>query len=60
MLFLIQRNDTKLFKIAKDIDPKYFVEFEKALSVGLEVICLSCNITPEEINIGPRIELSVE
>ena len=60
LLFLIQRNDTKLFKIAKDIDPKYFVEFEKALSVGLEVICLSCNITPEEINIGPRVKLSVE
>ena len=57
LLFLIQRNDCTTFKIANDIDPKYFEAFKKAFYIGVEVICISSIISPEEINIGKRVKL---
>ena len=57
LLFLIQRNDCNTFKIANDIDPKYFETFKKAFDTGVEVICISSIISPEAINIGKKVKL---
>lgn len=35
LIFTIQRNDTKYFSVAKDIDPEYAKLFEKAVKKGL-------------------------
>lgn len=37
LIFTVQRNDTKFFSVAKDIDPEYARLFEKAVKKGLIV-----------------------
>lgn len=37
LIFTVQRNDTKYFSVAKDIDPEYGKLFEKAIKKGLVV-----------------------
>lgn len=49
MLYVIQRNDGETFKIAKDLDPAYHEAFIKAISEGVEVIAIRCNISIEGI-----------
>ena len=57
LLFLIQRDDCRSFRIANDIDPKYFESFKKAIDIGVEVLCISSIINSEEINIGRKVKL---
>ena len=56
MLFLIQRDDCKYFQIAKDIDEKYKVTYEKALKSGVKVLCYDCKLSDEEIKINNQIK----
>ena len=55
ILYLIQRNDCKYFKIAKDIDEEYKIAYEKALKCGVKVICYDCKLNNEEIKINNQI-----
>ena len=55
ILYLIQREDCKLFKIAKDIDEKYKIAFDEALKNDVKVLCYDCKITHEEIRINNQI-----
>ena len=55
MLYLIQREDCKSFKIAKDIDEEYKIAFDNALKNGVKVLCYDCKITHEEIIINNQI-----
>jgi sugar fermentation stimulation protein A len=57
MLYLIQRNDCKFFKIADDIDKEYAKEFNNALKAGVEVICIDTILSKDAINIGKNIQL---
>tara|TARA_B100001559_G_scaffold313725_1_gene313169 strand:+ start:486 stop:1193 length:708 start_codon:yes stop_codon:yes gene_type:complete len=57
MLYLIQRNDCKYFKIAEDIDKEYAKEFYNALEAGVEVICMDTILSSDAINIGKNIQL---
>ena len=57
ILYLIQRNDCKHFKIAEDIDIEYYKEFNKALKLGVEVICIDTILNEKEISIGKQINL---
>ena len=57
ILYLIQRNDCKNFKIAKDIDKEYYVEFCKAVNAGVEVICVDTLLNENEISFGKQIKL---
>ena len=43
ILYLIQREDCKSFKIAKDIDEKYKVTYEKALKSGVKYCVMIVN-----------------
>ncbi|MGR3634701.1 MAG: DNA/RNA nuclease SfsA [Shimia sp.] len=52
MLYLVQRTDANTVTLAEDIDPKYASEFDAAVAAGVEVMALSCKITPAAIEVG--------
>ena len=56
IIYLIQRNDCKYFKIAKDIDQEYYKEFCKAKNLGLEVICIDTILNEKEIKLGKKLK----
>ena len=55
MLYLIQREGCKSFKIAHDIDQEYKTTFDKALKKGVKILCYDCKLTNEEIILNNRI-----
>ena len=55
ILYLIQREDCDSFKIAKDIDKKYNIAFDKALKSGVKILCYDCKLSNEEIKLNNRI-----
>ena len=56
ILYLIQRNDCDKFGIAKDIDSEYYIEFCKAIKIGVEVICVDTILNQNEIKIGKQLK----
>ena len=48
LLFLIQREDINIMKIANDIDSNYYNEIIKAKKKGVKIIAYSCKVN--EIN----------
>jgi len=57
ILYLIQRQDCKTFKIAEDIDINYKIAFDKAIKAGVKILCYDCKINDEEIKLNNQIEL---
>jgi len=57
IIYLIQRQDCKAFKIAEDIDINYKIAFDKALKAGVKILCYDCKINDEEIKLNNQIEL---
>jgi len=55
ILYLIQREDCKFFKIAKDIDEEYKNTFDAALKNGVKILCYDCKLSNEEIKINKKI-----
>tara|TARA_B100000427_G_scaffold317886_1_gene314445 strand:+ start:426 stop:1121 length:696 start_codon:yes stop_codon:yes gene_type:complete len=55
ILYLIQREDCKSFKIAEDIDSEYKNTFNKALKNEVQILCYDCKLTNEEIKINNQI-----
>jgi len=55
LLFLIQREDCKLLKIAKDIDINYNNSFNLALKNGVKILCYDCKLSNVEIKINNQI-----
>ena len=55
ILYLIQREDCKSFRIAKDIDEDYKIAIDNALKKGVKIICYDCKISTEEIKLNNRI-----
>ena len=55
MLYLIQRENCKSFKIAKDIDEEYKKAYDKALKNGVIILCYDCKLNNEEIKINNQI-----
>jgi len=60
ILYLIQRQDCKTFKIAEDIDNDYKVAFDKALKAGVKVLCYDCKINNEEVKLNKQIIISLK
>ena len=56
ILYLIQREDCKFFKIANDIDEEYKNTFNIALKSGVKILCYDCKLSNEEIRINSQIE----
>ena len=59
MLYLIQRNDCKVFKIAKDIDSEYYKLLVKAVKKKLKILCYDCKISPKGIKLNRKIKLEI-
>ena len=55
ILYLIQRDDCKSFKIAEDVDEEYKIAFRKALKNNVNVLCYACKLTDKEIKINKKI-----
>ena len=59
MLYLVQRTDCTTFTLAGDIDPTYQSAYLAARDAGVETLCLSTQITPQEITISTPIEICI-
>ncbi len=59
LLFLIQREDIKIMKIANDIDSNYYKEIVKAKKNGVKIIAYSCKVNMSEITINKKIEVKI-
>ena len=49
ILFLIQVEGCKSFKIARDIDNEYHLAFNEALKSGVKILCYDCKLNNKEI-----------
>ena len=54
VIYLIQRNDSKYFKLAKDIDEKYYNAFYKLKKLGIEAQYYRCKINEKSIYIDNK------
>jgi len=59
MLYLIQRNDCKSFKIAKDIDREYSDMLSKAIKKKLNIICYDCKFSPKGIKLNKKVKFKI-
>ena len=59
LLFLIQREDINLMKIANDIDSNYYNEIIKAQKNGVKIIAYSCKVNESEITINKKIKVKI-
>ena len=57
IIYLIQRQDCKVFKIAEDIDIDYKIAFDKAIKAGVKILCYDCKINDEEIKLNNQVKL---
>ena len=55
ILYLIQTEDCKSFRIAKDIDEKYNLVFNEAIKSGVKILCYNCKLTNKEIKLNNQI-----
>ena len=55
ILYLIQREDCQSFKIAKDIDEKYKIAFDRALKNKVNILCYACKLSNKEVKISKQI-----
>ena len=59
ILYLIQRNDCKSFKIAEDIDPEYSDSLSKAVKKKLNVLCFDCKFSPKGIKLNQKVKFKI-
>ena len=56
MLFLVQRNDCKKFRIAEEIDPIYKKNIMNAMKAGVEILCYGCSFVKSNIELDKKIK----
>jgi sugar fermentation stimulation protein A len=57
LFFLAQRMDCAYVCTAEDLDPVYDAGLRRAMSMGVEVLCQACVLTPEGIEIANALPL---
>ena len=57
VLFLVQIENIKYFKIAKDIDKDYYENYLIAKKSGVQFLAYNCKIDPKEIKIDKKIKI---
>ena len=57
ILFLVQIENMKYFKIAKDIDKDYYENYLIAKKCGVQFLAYKCKIDPKEIKIDKKIKI---
>ena len=55
ILYLVQNKGCKNFRIANDIDKKYYFFFKKALQNNVKVLCYDCKLSDKEIKLNNQI-----
>ena len=59
ILYLIQRNDCKLFKIAEDVDPEYANSLVKAVKKKLNILCYDCKFLTKGIKLNKKVKFNI-
>ena len=59
ILYLIQRDDCKLFQIAKDIDPNYATALKKAVKNNLKILCYDCKFYSKGIKLHKKVKIEI-
>jgi len=59
MFFLVQRGDCVSFQVAADIDPDYDRALHAALDHGVEVLCYSCRVGEEAIELDRPLPVTI-
>ena len=59
MLYLVQREDCTTFSVAVDIDPAYASALVTARASGVEVLCRSCQLTTDAIELDHALPLDL-
>ena len=59
IIYLIQRNDCRSFKIAKDIDPSYANALSLALKKKLNILCYDCKFLSKGIKLNNKIKFKI-
>ena len=57
IIFLVQIQNMEYFKIAKDIDSKYYENYLKAKKAGVNFLAYRCNISSKKIYIDKKIKI---
>ena len=57
MLFLVQIENMKKFKIARDIDAEYYKNYLTAKKAGVNFLAYSCKINSKEIYIDKKLKI---
>ena len=60
LIFVIQREDCKSFRIAKDIDVDYYNTLKKAIKNKLKVLCYDCKFSSKGISINKSINFKLD
>ena len=59
LVFIVQRDDCKVFKPAVDIDPEYTELLRKAVEKGVEVLVYYCTVSPSKIEITGQLPVEL-
>ena len=57
VLFLVQIENCKYFRIAKDIDNEYYENYKLAKKSGVKFIAYNCKVGSKEIKIDKQVEI---
>ena len=57
LIFLIQIQNMEFFKIAKDIDNKYYENYLMAKKAGVNILAYRCNISSKKIYIEKKLKI---
>ena len=60
LLYVIQRNDCKELKFAKDIDYKYYELLVKAVKKNLNILCYDCKFSSKGITLNKRVNFKIK
>lgn len=59
MLYVIQRDDSDIFKFADDIDPEYASTAKQAFNKGVEAYAYACKVSLDGINIYRKLLMEI-
>ena len=60
LIFIIQREDCKSFRIARDIDVDYYNTLKKAIKNKLKVLCYDCKFSSKGIKLNREIKIIIK
>ena len=59
IIYLIQRNDCRYFKIAEDIDQEYSDSLSKAVKKKLNILCFDCKFSSKGIKLNQKVKFKI-